>query len=327
MITVIVPVYNRAYCLRRCLDSIKNQSFKDWECILIDDGSTDDSLAVCREYVVDDKRFKVYHQVNQGVSAARNKGLDMARGAYINFVDSDDYLDEDCLSTLYEKRSNTDWVIGGMQEVCHGKLVRNYSYKDTTVYPDLQYEKEFVAIEHAELFLGPCCKLYKRSILEENQIRFPLSISYGEDTIFNFTYLLHVSSFRVCNKCLYIIEATPGSLSALAIPSFDKMKQIWDAHLLFYVEKGLMGKQIHTCLKTYYCCLLWGLFANTMKINEQDGVFKRYALVKNIFSFSDPSIIKGSSYSFWRRYTMNHPFTVWLFFELKHLLIELHIIH
>ena len=101
-ISVIIPVYNVEKYLRRCLDSIIAQTFSDWECILIDDGSPDGSGAICDEYAAKDTRFRVIHQANAGVSAARNAGLDAARGEYIGFIDSDDWIAADMYSFLYD---------------------------------------------------------------------------------------------------------------------------------------------------------------------------------------------------------------------------------
>lgn len=100
-ITIIIPVYNVERYLRRCLDIIAAQTFTDWECILIDDGSPYASGAVCDEYAANDGRFCVIHQDNRGVSAARNAGLDAARGEWIAFVDSGDWVDKDMLTALY----------------------------------------------------------------------------------------------------------------------------------------------------------------------------------------------------------------------------------
>ena len=94
LISVIVPIYNREKYLRTCLDSIVNQSYKNLEIILVDDGSTDDSVTICEEYATDDLRIKIIRQENQGVAAARNAGLRQAAGQYVGFVDSDDWLDK-----------------------------------------------------------------------------------------------------------------------------------------------------------------------------------------------------------------------------------------
>ena len=100
-ISIIVPVYKVEKYLRRCIDSIAAQTFTDWECILVDDGSPDDSGTICDEYAENDKRFRVFHQENAGVSAARNKGLDEAKGEWICFVDSDDWIEKEMLEKMY----------------------------------------------------------------------------------------------------------------------------------------------------------------------------------------------------------------------------------
>lgn len=101
--SIIVPVYKVEKYLERCVESIINQTFEDFELILIDDGSPDRCGAICDEYAAEDERIKVIHQKNQGVSVARNAGLDVATGDYICFVDSDDWIELDCLKTVYDK--------------------------------------------------------------------------------------------------------------------------------------------------------------------------------------------------------------------------------
>ena len=104
-VSVIVPVYKVEQYIRECLDSIKNQTFTDWECLLIDDGSPDESGKICDEYAAKDCRFKVLHKPNSGVSSARNLGLDKACGEWVMFVDSDDAIAENTLEICYEKAS------------------------------------------------------------------------------------------------------------------------------------------------------------------------------------------------------------------------------
>ncbi len=106
-VSIIVPVYNCEDYLERCLDSIKGQTLTDWECIVIDDGSSDNSGAVLERYASKDSRFRVIHQENRGVSAARNAGLDVAAGEYVGFVDSDDWIESDMFSILYKEALDT----------------------------------------------------------------------------------------------------------------------------------------------------------------------------------------------------------------------------
>lgn len=118
-ISVIVPVYQAEKWLRRCLDSIVNQTFLDWECILVDDGSKDRSGAICDEYASRDSRFRVIHQANQGVSVARQVGLDAAKGVYVIHADSDDWVEPDWLEKLHQKitADNVDMVICDYEQI------------------------------------------------------------------------------------------------------------------------------------------------------------------------------------------------------------------
>ena len=117
-ISVIVPVYNCEKYIGKCIESILNQTFKDLELILIDDGSADESGKICDEYKIQDKRVKVIHEKNSGVSIARNVGINVAKGKYIGFVDSDDYLAPDMYESLYENlmKSHADVAICGIMK-------------------------------------------------------------------------------------------------------------------------------------------------------------------------------------------------------------------
>ena len=117
-VSIIVPVFNTEKYISRCIDSILTQTFTNFECILIDDGSTDKSWNICKHYSQSDKRVVLVHQENSGVSATRNKGIEMARGKYVCFVDSDDYIDKNMYEELVSaiNRSNTDVVCCGYIE-------------------------------------------------------------------------------------------------------------------------------------------------------------------------------------------------------------------
>ena len=114
-ITIIVPVYNSENYIRRCVDSVLRQSFEDFELLLINDGSTDGSLKILREYEKSDKRIRVINQENMGVAKTRNKGIKLASGKYIMFIDNDDYIENDYINKYYNSIKDTDYdiVIGG----------------------------------------------------------------------------------------------------------------------------------------------------------------------------------------------------------------------
>lgn len=183
-ISVIVPVYNVERYLRKCLDSIIAQTFSDWECICVDDGSPDNSGKILDEYAAKDKRFVIIHKENGGVSSARNAGLDMARGEYITFCDSDDWIDPATYYTAYmqAKAKHADIVqwdydrIGTSQLFYdHQSLPENFSITSNAEFP---------------WYFGMCfLRLYRNEIFIKYHLRFPRGIAWGEDTYISYLSL------------------------------------------------------------------------------------------------------------------------------------------
>ena len=136
-ISVIVPIYNAEAYLNRCLDSIINQTYSDLEIILINDGSTDNSLDICLEYASKDKRIVVYNQTNKGISKTRNKGIELATGDYIGFVDSDDIISPRMYETLYNLMTDEKCLIAGCQ---YTKFTSSCKFKEDKNY--ISYTKE-----------------------------------------------------------------------------------------------------------------------------------------------------------------------------------------
>lgn len=195
--SVIVPVYNAEKYLHRCVDSILVQSFTDFELLLINDGSKDNSGKICDEYAAKDSRIRVFHKENGGVSSARNLGLDNAKGDYIMFVDSDDYMFpqmcEHMVTTIESK--NADLVVCGTTE-SGGGYWRPVADKDYTL---IQLKDNFVELLHSELLSPPWNKIFKRAIIGEE--RFLEGVSFGEDLIFNLRYI------EKCDKISFIRES------------------------------------------------------------------------------------------------------------------------
>ncbi len=195
-ISIIVPVYKVEQYLRRCLDSIVAQTFADWECILIDDGSPDNSGKICDEYAEKDNRFRVFHQGNAGVSAARNKGLDEARGEWITFVDSDDWVEREMLEDLhkYAKDNCAEVVICGFSNT-DGKQKRKSIIPKTG---SLNMPKDF-----EWYFNAPWGKIFKKDIIDKYNIKFPLGITLAEDLWFVFQILYSATNVYGINEILY----------------------------------------------------------------------------------------------------------------------------
>lgn len=179
-ISVIVPVYNVEKYIRRCLDSIREQSFSDFECILIDDGTRDSSGKICDEYAEKDSRFTVIHKKNGGVSSARNAGLDKARGEYISFIDPDDWIEKETLKTSYEcaKEKKVDLVQWNSCIVSENGEKKPF-YDVGILKPGF-----FTLNDCCTCFHGSMCnKIILRKLFCSTQIRFDEDISNCEDRV------------------------------------------------------------------------------------------------------------------------------------------------
>lgn len=185
MISIVIPVYNVEMYLQRCVDSILEQTCGDFEIILVDDGSMDSSGEICDQYAATDSRVRVAHEPNGGPSAARNKGIDMAAGEYIFFMDSDDALESDALEKLSSLSSpDVDIVVGGYKKVFED---RTEVFTCTGLVPG----KVYTAAEYlrkARLEVVVCGNLYRRDYLLENNIYFQTGIFYEDVEIFSRLY-------------------------------------------------------------------------------------------------------------------------------------------
>lgn len=221
-ISLIVPVFNCETCLHQCLKNLGNQSYKDFEIILVDDGSTDRSGVICDEYASKDRKITVIHRKNGGPAAARNTGLEKAKGEFIFFVDADDLLRKDALILLLKasNQNKADLIIGdyiiktdkadspikkfllpnsqwlGKQEIIN--YVRGYLKKPTGY----------------SLFIFVWGKLYRSSIIKKNNLRLNEKLTVFEDIQFNFEYLKFTDSVFYLKRHLYIYNATINSKSA-----------------------------------------------------------------------------------------------------------------
>ena len=213
MVSIIVPVYNTEQFLPQCIESIINQTYDDIEIILIDDGSNDKSGIICDEYAANDKRIKTIHNINCGVSAARNIGLDNAKGKYITFIDSDDYVEKNYIETLFNaiETNNAELAICGIKEITDETLkIRKPRGRYTGVLKDDYYAMiDFLCLIGA--------KIYLKKILDINKIRFIDEIKYAEDELFNLMYYQYVKMYMFIDKPLYVYKRRKQSLSDIRL--------------------------------------------------------------------------------------------------------------
>lgn len=201
MLSIIIPVYNTEKYLEKCVDSVLTQTYTDFEIILVDDGSKDKSSIICDKYSSKDARVRVVHKTNGGVSSARNTGLDICRGEYVMFVDSDDWLDPDFCEKLMSKAEGADLVAGGYTMVDKsGKS--EYALKNRTIIFPEQLGTNFDELYQKNFFNAPFSKIYKRDLIV-NQ-RFNTSVALGEDFLFNLEYLKKCLMIKVFDTVGYV---------------------------------------------------------------------------------------------------------------------------
>ena len=209
LISIIVPIYNVENYLRQCLDSIMNQTYQNFECLLINDGSPDNSADICREYLEKDSRFKYFEKENGGVSSARNLGIERSKGEYITFIDSDDWVDSEYLEVLYRAliEEQADIAIStykqfNMDDNCY--YVHSYQRGyDRKVFTNKELIASLSSLEQYDsTYVFVSCKLVSRELLKYNY--FNCSTGYGEDM--EFWYKLYLTSRKIVyeNKDTYI---------------------------------------------------------------------------------------------------------------------------
>lgn len=206
LISVIVPVYNAAKYLDACFKSLCAQDYPDWEAILVDDGSSDNSPRLCDEWAAREPRIRVLHRKNGGVSAARNAGIAEARGEYLAFLDSDDRIEPMFLSTLRHIMGNTDLAICSVEDggqsatpMAESNLTLDTLRRTPSRYADLTYINYSIN------------KLYRMSIIRQYHLGFPVGVRRSEDVNFVQDYLMHCKTMAVTPAQLYHYDQHDGS--------------------------------------------------------------------------------------------------------------------
>lgn len=216
-VSVIVPVYNVKRYLPRCIESILRQSYKQLEILLVDDGSTDGSGAICDRYAAKDERIRVVHKRNEGVSSARNTGLELSTGQYVMFVDSDDWLALRAIETLYQRitEGHADLAVGDLENVDSIRRSKSKSKCPSGVF-HLGDPEGFLRFFITKInWRGPCAKLFRAEIIRLHQLKFPLGVTDGEDTIFVLSYLKQIRSVSHCDRIVYFYNRLVGDSAAL----------------------------------------------------------------------------------------------------------------
>lgn len=217
--SIIIPIYNTQEAkLCKCLDSILHQDYSDYECLMVDDGSKGVTAKFIDEYTTKDNRFVAIHKENGGVSSARNKGLEQAKGEWICFVDSDDWIKPNHLSSLVNAISDkVDIVLCGFEDV-YKEETKIHSYKDNN-YIGKSGCRQFLSETDVLWYMIPWDRIFRASIIKEQDIRFNTSLPISEDRLFCYDYLVYTRGIATTSDITYVHDATDNtSLSRKAVP-------------------------------------------------------------------------------------------------------------
>ena len=345
-VSVVAPVYNTENYLKECLDSLINQTLPDIEIICINDGSKDSSLEILEEYSKNDSRIKIINQENQGVSVARNRGIKEAKGEYLTFVDSDDWLNLNALEIFYNtaQKRNTDVLIFSF-----------YSwYSSEDIRKDLRLTEFSKKAENGTTFLnsykdifyspmGTWGKLYRTSLIKENNISFPLNIQCGEDRSPYVKACICAKNISVIDEPFYYYRRnvnqslTQGGLNTVS--DMYKANQLTKKMIYNFENK----KQMHCIfLDEYIKSVLWGWDISegkSKRINDikylkyikkecqefknyPDFPFETYKKLKNRIEKYDKLMIKKLFEPFFEIERREKRFVIYLF---EHQLINISI--
>lgn len=232
-ISVIVPVYNSEETLKRCIDSILSQTFSDFELIIVDDGSVDSSGDICDSYAELDKRVRVFHKPNGGVSSARNLGLDNVNGRWVTFCDSDDYVSPEWLD-YYVRNCRNDIEL----------VVQNYNNLGSHINDFVGCTADFIERFYDKDIIGYVWnKLYLYSIIDKYNIRFCESFSFLEDEVFNYKYLQYIENIIFTKESGYYYQIPDFNIKYSNADNFEPH------YIVFTIIDNI--NNLHPIIETY----------------------------------------------------------------------------
>lgn len=292
LFSVIVPIYNVEKYIRQCIESILNQSYKDFELILVDDGSKDDCPKLCDEYGKKDERIKVIHKQNGGLVSARKEGVKIARGDYVVAVDGDDFVADNILKTFYDILSveKYDLVCCGYYEYLNDDKIIAVKHKYHGIYSRNRIENEIfsrlITGENGKRFPPSMwAKAFKRELYTTIQLDVDDKISIGEDSCVVYPFIYNADSLFVSEECLYFYRQNDASLTKQTQKAFS-----WDEILLraehyerLMPDKIFVDQIARNVVHSMFNVAITEFYANPYRIAKQiiknkltDIRFKKY---------------------------------------------------
>lgn len=283
LISIIIPIFNSQYTLERCISSVINQTYSNWELFLIDDGSKDGSWEICKTYADLDSRIHAFTKDNGGVSSARNVGLKKVNGEYLTFIDSDDYIKEHFLYNMIAcfKDKRID-LVSSYADIINGSTSTPETYAAANI-GDENFEDMFI-YNDMHWHTSPWGKLYKTDIIKKNDLRFCEGMHIGEDALFLFSYMLF------CDK-IFITNITDYCYFAYNTGSLTKRINTIESELLSYskihciIDRLITEKHINSDIalsnlkwlkNSYQRRVLNSLYYNKSSKKERINIIKEF---------------------------------------------------
>lgn len=296
VITTIIPVYNKERYLARCLESVTLQSIKELEIILINDGSTDSSLEVCREWEQRDQRIRVINKENEGAGTTRNRGIKESKGKYISFVDADDYIATDTYEICIKEMEETcaDACYFGRNLESNGKLLDHaVRIKESHVYQGEEIKKEFINFflgklpeeEKQRFFVtgSACCTLFSGDFIRNNHICFPRAeLKYSEDQLFNLELCRYAKKIAVIPNMLYYNCIQQDSASRGYAPDRFEVYKLLYSEMKKYTPLSIDMESAKRRVDFQFVLYICKCIRDEARYMKQNGIKVTYKNIKRI---------------------------------------------
>ncbi|PLS01117.1 glycosyltransferase family 2 protein [Neobacillus cucumis] len=304
LLSIVIPVYNAEKFLKRCIESVLNQSFKDFEVILVNDGSIDGSGGICDYYCEHDERVHVYHLKNGGPSWARNHGINHAKGTYITFMDADDFVDSSFSEAANRVRlQDYDFIVAPYCIVDTAeKPIQHYQYREKS-FSNNESKGEFLrTIWLGEPLFGSCWnKWYKKSIIMKNNLKFNNDFYIAEDFLFNLHYYRECRSAILISSAYYYYVLHGNSVtSGIYYNRFEIAKTVYEESLRLLADLNINDVKSRSFLEeSYLSGVLRAMFDLTKAENKLTFKDKMLELKKYVSDMEVRSILRNDqTYNF-----------------------------
>lgn len=280
-ISIIVPIYNSEHYLSDCIESIISQSFCDFELLLIDDGSVDNSAEICKSFSKEDKRVHYYYKSNSGVSDTRNYGINIAKGDFLCFIDSDDTIDDDYFDNFHFCNIKADLYIQGYKRYLNNNLINS-----TAVFSGNNKKKEDILAyaEKNSIINSPWGKLFKSDIIKSNNIHFDIGTSFGEDHLFVLEYIIRATTIYLSDTNGYNYQIRGSeSLTGRNVPSKEV---IYYANKMSELHGLILNKYNSTKLKEAFSYSYYYNYIRALRYYfHSNKDLNCYSYINNSFHF------------------------------------------